>query len=101
MDQDDELYFLQLVFLPRIDKDCQDFCELYNQHRIEGHGIPTEVFIKGCYDVFGIDSPRLGDFNVAQVDVQGDDPDVGSIRDEELEPIVRNVSLSCSLLRLP
>jgi len=106
LDSDNELVLLQLVFLPRIDNELKEFSETYNKHRIDSHGIPMEVFIRGCYDVFGIESPRLKqDFNVAQVDVQGEDvsdddgdmdDDLGDTRSEEQEPLVRDASLSCS-----
>jgi len=100
LDNDNEMYLLHLVYLPRVEKDLKEFVETYNNHRIEGHGIPIEVFLQGCFEVYGIDSPRLNvDFNVSQFDIPGEELDIlnqDEIRDIRDEPIVRNVSLNCS-----
>ena len=96
MDNDNELYILHLVYLPKLDKELKMFEESYNNHRIEGHGIPKAVFLKGCFDVYGIQSPRLQlDIDVAELDTDAANIEENEFatRSEEHGPVVREVFL--------
>ncbi|XP_038554104.1 uncharacterized protein LOC119898821 isoform X1 [Micropterus salmoides] len=67
VDSERDLWALHYVYLPRINRDLNDFTNQWNNHglRTERHMSPLQIFVRGCLEQQGRPSTAMQDIFVA------------------------------------
>ena len=90
------LFALHLVFIPRINKALDEFCEAFNHHKVrtEGNWSPYQMWTNGMFHADNPLSHGLLDEEPSEMEIYGNDPQGPSPTERDYHVVIDPVDLS-------